>query len=152
MWILLRTRLEVRHSPARVGGREVRSDTPQEIPRYLPHLRRYGAGRMTPHSVTPLDAARALQAQLVELGITADVNDGYGLAVVSVGVDLVVWCSLENYRWRNGTMETWVGPRYASHPITDPLRAAVRVSRRYCQLREVDGGVVIQGRPSWLPL
>lgn len=107
---------------------------------------------MTPHNVMPLDAALTLRARLAEHGIAADVNDGYGLAVVSVWAGLVVWCDLEHYWWRNGSTGKHGRPVYAFHPISDPLRAAVRVARRYGQLRRPDEVGTIHGRLSCLPL
>ncbi|MFF5206494.1 hypothetical protein [Streptosporangium sp. NPDC000396] len=87
-------------------------------------------------SVTPLDAAEELRAELGLQGITADVHDGYGLALVSVWVGLVVWCQHDRYWWRTG----WDARRhrfvYAWHPATDPDQAACRIMFRYRELRE----------------
>ncbi|MEV6862719.1 hypothetical protein AB0M44_17190 [Streptosporangium subroseum] len=88
-------------------------------------------------SATALGAAEELRTHLEQQGITADVHDGYGLALVSVWVGLVVWCKDDRYWWRTG----WDAQRqrftYAWHPATDPIRAARRVAFRYAELRKI---------------
>ncbi|PZG16632.1 hypothetical protein [Nonomuraea aridisoli] len=80
-------------------------------------------------------SATLLQQALRHDGIDADVHDGYGLALVSVWVSLVVWCDGERFWWRTG----WNAERrrniYAWHPTTDPYRAARRIVMRYEELR-----------------
>ena len=80
-------------------------------------------------------SAELLQEVLRLDGIEADVHDGYGLALVSVWVGLVVWCDGERFWWRTG----WSAERrrsiYAWHPASDPYRAARRIARRYEELR-----------------
>lgn len=82
------------------------------------------------------NAAAALADALATQGISADVHDGYGLALVSVWAGLVVWCHGGRYWWRSA----WDARRqrviYATHPSTDPAPAAHRVALRYAQLRE----------------
>lgn len=82
-----------------------------------------------------LHAAHRIQEALRASGIVADVHDGYGLALVSVWVGLVVWCDGERYWWRTG----WDAERkraiYAWHSTTEPERAARRVAFRYAGLR-----------------
>ncbi|WP_143591319.1 hypothetical protein [Thermoactinospora rubra] len=80
-------------------------------------------------------AASDLQSALRGLGIEADVTDGYGLAVVSVWVGLLVWCNGERFWWRSGWDERRKRPVYAWHPACDPERAARRVAFRYRDLR-----------------
>ncbi len=79
--------------------------------------------------------AERLAAALALQGIATDVHDGYGLALVSVWVDLVVWCNHERYWWRVGWDEARKRVVYAWHPATDPLRAANRIARRYAELQ-----------------
>ncbi|GAA3447789.1 hypothetical protein [Planomonospora venezuelensis] len=89
-------------------------------------------------------AAEELQTELERQGIAADVHDGYGLALVSVWVDLVVWSDGECYWWRTGWNTERRRTIYAWHPATDPVRAARRVARRYEDLRGT------QPLPEWL--
>ncbi len=81
-------------------------------------------------------AAEALADALAARGISADVHDGYGLALVSVWVGLVVWCHDGRYWWRSA----WDARRqrviYAWHPYTEPAGAAHRIALRYARLRE----------------
>jgi hypothetical protein len=82
-----------------------------------------------------LMAARDLQDALEHHGIPADVNDGYGLAVVSVWVGLTVWCDQQVYWWRAGWRPERERIVYAWHPTIEPVRAANRVALRYADLR-----------------
>lgn len=95
--------------------------------------RRPGTGPAT-CSVVPLDSAEELRAALSGSGISADVHEGYGLALVSVWVGLVVWCDGTRYWWRTG----WDADRkraiYVWHPAIEPVRAARRVAFRYADL------------------
>jgi hypothetical protein len=83
-------------------------------------------------------AAAVLADALAVHGISTDVHDGYGLALVSVWAELVVWCHGGRYWWRSA----WDARRqrviYAWHSITEPAQAAHRVALRYAQLRESD--------------
>ncbi|MFJ2029080.1 hypothetical protein [Streptosporangium sp. NPDC087985] len=47
----------------------------------------------------PLRAANRLLTALEDLGIAADVHEGYGIALVSVWVDLVVWTDGASFSW-----------------------------------------------------
>ncbi len=85
---------------------------------------------------TPVDMAEELRAELGRLGIKADVHDGYGLALVSVWVGLVVWCKDDRYWWRTGWDARRHRPVYAWHPAMDTPRAARRIAFRYAELRE----------------
>jgi hypothetical protein len=86
-------------------------------------------------TVDPCQTAELLQRALREEGIASDVHDGYGLALVSVWVGLVVWCDGERFWWRTG----WDVRRhrfvYAWQSVTDPQRAARRIALRYADLR-----------------
>ncbi|GAA2215642.1 hypothetical protein GCM10009850_111100 [Nonomuraea monospora] len=81
-------------------------------------------------------AAAALANALASQNVSVDVHDGYGLALVSVWVGLVVWCHGGRYWWRSA----WDARRqrviYAWHPFIDPARAADRIALRYAQLRK----------------
>ncbi|MBF8192168.1 hypothetical protein ITP53_42125 [Nonomuraea sp. K274] len=86
-------------------------------------------------TVDPCRSAEILQEALRRDGINADVHDGYGLALVSVWVGLVVWCDGARFWWRTG----WNSERrrviYAWHPASDPFRAARRIALRYAEIR-----------------
>ncbi|WP_436757761.1 hypothetical protein [Streptosporangium sp. V21-05] len=88
-------------------------------------------------ALTPVDAAEELRTELGRLGIKADVHDGYGLALVSVWVGLVVWCKDDRYWWRTGWDARRHRPVYAWHPAMDAVRAARRIAFRYAELREI---------------
>lgn len=85
--------------------------------------------------VTSLDAAEHLQRELNHLGIPSDVHEGYGLALVSVWVGLVVWCDCERFWWRTGWDASRKRAIYAWHSILEPDRAARRVAFRYAEMR-----------------
>ncbi|MEU9837219.1 hypothetical protein AB0D67_37260 [Streptosporangium sp. NPDC048047] len=82
-----------------------------------------------------MEAAEALRAALADHGITADVHDGYGLAVVSVWIDLLVWCDGRRFWWRTEWNARQSRPVYAEHPALEPVQAAQRVALRYADLR-----------------
>ncbi|MEU4229049.1 hypothetical protein AB0F17_32540 [Nonomuraea sp. NPDC026600] len=82
-------------------------------------------------------AAERLHAALDDLGIAADVHTGYGIALVSVWVDLVVWSDGHLYWWWSGRRSRQRGRwLYLVHSADDPAAAARRVAVRYGQLRE----------------
>ncbi|MEU8361478.1 hypothetical protein AB0C27_36230 [Nonomuraea sp. NPDC048882] len=81
--------------------------------------------------------ADQLQRELALHGIAADVHDGYGLAVVSVWRDLLVWTDGDLFWWRAGWNNRRDRPVYAWHTATDPKRAARRIAARYMDLRTV---------------
>ncbi|WP_344493582.1 hypothetical protein [Nonomuraea monospora] len=85
--------------------------------------------------VLPLDAAEELQRELSHMGIPSDVHEGYGLALVSVWVGLVIWCDRERFWWRTGWDASRKRTIYAWHPVLEPMRAAHRVARRYTDVR-----------------
>ncbi|MER6515111.1 hypothetical protein ABT158_50505 [Nonomuraea sp. NPDC001636] len=79
-------------------------------------------------------AADRLQRELALYGITTDVNDGYGLAAVSVWRDLVVWTNGDLFWWRAGWNDRRHRPVYAWHSTADPARAVRRIVARYRDL------------------
>lgn len=83
----------------------------------------------------PCRSAAFLQQELRHQGIDAEVHDGYGLALVSVWVGLVVWCDGRRFWWRTGWNPDRHRVIYAWHPASDPLGAARRVAMRYAELR-----------------
>ncbi|MEQ4721603.1 hypothetical protein [Nonomuraea sp. B19D2] len=101
-------------------------------------------GRMPPERaplLSPLGAvavADQLRRELSQHGITADVNDGYGLAVVSIWRGLAVWTNGDLFWWCSGWNDRRDRPVYAWHPTADPTRAARRIAARYRDLRATD--------------
>ncbi|GGT00506.1 hypothetical protein GCM10010156_68240 [Planobispora rosea] len=89
-------------------------------------------------STTSVAVADQLQRELAEHGITADVNDGYGLAVVSAWRGLVVWTNGDLFWWCAGWNAQRGRPVYACHPAADPKRAARRIAVRYKDLRATE--------------
>ncbi|MEU7856810.1 hypothetical protein [Nonomuraea sp. NPDC049141] len=83
-----------------------------------------------------ITSAEQLKRELADLNITADVHDGYRLALVSVWAGLVVWCDGAWFWWRSGWDDRRKRVVYARHPATEPPRAARRVAFRYTDLRE----------------
>ncbi|MEV0352597.1 hypothetical protein AB0H88_43155 [Nonomuraea sp. NPDC050680] len=86
----------------------------------------------------PALAAEHLRMALKDHGIAADVHDGYGLALVSIWVGLVVWCDSDRYWWRAGWDARKKSVVYAWHPTLEPERAARRIAFRYAILRRSD--------------
>jgi hypothetical protein len=79
--------------------------------------------------------AELLRQALAQEGIAADVHDGYGLALVSVWVGLVVWCDGYRFWWRTAWDPERKRAVYAWHAAIEPVRAARRVAFRYADLR-----------------
>ncbi|MFI6813983.1 hypothetical protein ACIBG7_16300 [Nonomuraea sp. NPDC050328] len=76
-------------------------------------------------------SAHRLQSELsAQHGVPSDLHDGYGLALVSVWVGLVVWCDGERFWWLSGWDERRHRPVYAWHAALDIERAAHRIARR----------------------
>ncbi|MEU8140697.1 hypothetical protein [Nonomuraea sp. NPDC048901] len=90
--------------------------------------------------IDPRHSAELLRQTLAGKGIAADVHDGYGLALVSVWVGLVVWCDGRHFWWRTGWNATRRRVIYAWHPAIDPVRAAHRISMQYADLRAAHSG------------
>lgn len=82
--------------------------------------------------------AGQLQSALETHGLTADVNDGYGLAVVSVWRGLLVWTNGAVFWWCTGWNDQRDRPVYAWHSTAEPARAARRIAARCAELRAVD--------------
>ncbi|MFI9843495.1 hypothetical protein ACIHFD_41095 [Nonomuraea sp. NPDC051941] len=70
------------------------------------------------------------------MGIPADVQEGRGLALVSVWTGLVVWTDGLWYRWWTGRRSQTGRWLYAHHSAFEPERAARRIAARYAELRE----------------
>lgn len=85
--------------------------------------------------------ADRLRAELGRLGIRADVTEGEGLALVSVWIDLVVWCEPRpdgwRYRWWSGRISEQTGRRVYTGCRADAVTtAARRIAQRFADLRE----------------
>ncbi|MET8005110.1 hypothetical protein [Nonomuraea glycinis] len=104
----------------------------------------------SPHiaSIAPAPIAERLRRELERHGITADVNDGYGLAVVSVWHSLIVWTDGAVIWWRVGWSRRRNRPVYAWHPASEPQQAANRVALRYANLRARDHTSAAASGPS----
>ncbi|MEV0613105.1 hypothetical protein AB0I81_07240 [Nonomuraea sp. NPDC050404] len=95
--------------------------------------------------IAALDSGNRTQAQWsaellrdalrTEHGIQADTHVGYGLALVSVWVGLLVWCDGDWYWWRANWDERRKRVVYACHTAMEPSHAAQRVAFRYTELR-----------------
>ncbi|MEU7855621.1 hypothetical protein [Nonomuraea sp. NPDC049141] len=88
------------------------------------------------------DVAYRLRDELAMQGIAADVHDGYGVALISVWIDLVVWveCGLDGvwrYIWWTGRIHPktgrWV---YTGCPFAGVSSVARQVGERYRELLE----------------
>lgn len=86
--------------------------------------------------LSALETANELHAALTRLGISADVHEGRGLALVSVWTGLVVWTDGFWYRWWTGRRSQTGRWLYAHHSASGPERAARRIAARYAELRE----------------
>ncbi|MGV9773683.1 hypothetical protein [Streptosporangium sp. NPDC003464] len=82
-------------------------------------------------------AACLLRDELARHGVEGDVHDGYGLALVSVWADLVVWTDGVVYRWWTGRLSPRTRQRlYAVYSLDSPAAVARVVALRYAELRE----------------
>lgn len=92
---------------------------------------------ITDMSPLPLRTAERLVLALEDLGVAADVNDGYRIALVSVWVDLVVRTDGTSYSWWSGRFSGRTGRKlYVHSPADDPATAARRVAKRYAELQD----------------
>jgi hypothetical protein len=82
-------------------------------------------------ALSPAQSAHALRDALADQDITSDIHVGYGLALVSVWVSLVVWCDGNWFWWRVGWNDQRKRVLYARHPADEPVSAARRVAFRY---------------------
>ena len=80
-------------------------------------------------------AAAALAEELRNLEMPADIHQGFGIALVSVWIDLVVWTNGISYHWWSGTVSTRGRWLYTYNPVNDPVTAACRIAVRYAELR-----------------
>ncbi|MEN3533613.1 hypothetical protein AAH991_00740 [Microbispora sp. ZYX-F-249] len=86
--------------------------------------------------------AERLRLELRQLGIVADLHEGKGLALLSVWVDLVVWCERGvegwRYRWWTGRVSDQTGRRIYTGCRADAVKTAgQRIAGRYAELRRV---------------
>jgi hypothetical protein len=99
--------------------------------------------------VASFESAKQLCDALTAHKIKADVHDGYGIALVSVWVDLVVACDQQLFWWRTGWNRRRRRPIYARHSTGDVVHAAERIARRYAELRQTRPPLrgLFEGRP-----
>jgi len=98
--------------------------------------------------IDPYHAAELLRQALERHGMVADVHHGYGLALVSVWVDLVVWCDGRRYWWRTGWNVERRRVIYAWHPAIEPVRAARRIAMHYSDLRKTQSYSTVTAGPT----
>ncbi|MFF3441009.1 hypothetical protein [Streptosporangium sp. NPDC002721] len=88
---------------------------------------------------TPRDACAAaedLRTELAALGVHADVHHGFGVAMVSVWRELLVWTDGTVYRWWTGHLSWKTGRRlYTAYGVDDPVAAARCVAHRREELQ-----------------
>ncbi|MEV6982308.1 hypothetical protein AB0M95_13750 [Sphaerisporangium sp. NPDC051017] len=90
--------------------------------------------RLLPKPDTALEAADRLQRALGAFAISADVNVGSGIALVSVWADLIVWTHGElGYWWWSGRYAAPGRKLYAWGPVRDPVSVARRVAFRFAE-------------------
>ncbi|MEU7915686.1 hypothetical protein [Microbispora bryophytorum] len=85
-------------------------------------------------------AAERLRAALEGRGVAADVHAGDGVALVSVWVEVVVWCEFGpdgwRYRWWTGRISQSTGCYVYTGCRADAVEtAARRVADRYAEVR-----------------
>ncbi|WP_433241526.1 hypothetical protein ACQPYK_36380 [Streptosporangium sp. CA-135522] len=82
-------------------------------------------------------AAERLRGGLEHCGVSADVHEGYGVALVSVWADLLVWTDGFVYRWWTGKISERTGRRlYTAYGVDNPVTVARCVAHRYGELRK----------------
>lgn len=84
--------------------------------------------------------AEGLRVELEGLGIAADLHEGEDVALLSVWVDLIVWCERGadgwRYRWWTGRVSDQTGRRIYTGCRADAVKtAARRIAGRYAELR-----------------
>ena len=89
---------------------------------------------------SPALVAEQLRRELERLGITADVHEGDGVALLSVRLHLVVWCEPGpdgwRYRWWTGRVSQQAGRWvYTECQALAFKTAAQRIATRYAELR-----------------
>ncbi|GII78588.1 hypothetical protein Sru01_35700 [Sphaerisporangium rufum] len=81
-------------------------------------------------------AARRLNRVLEQFGITAEVHEGQGIALVAICADLVAWTDGRCYFWWSGTVSSSTGRRVYNYcPADDTVTTARRLADRYAELR-----------------
>lgn len=79
----------------------------------------------------PRAAATDLRAALTEMGLSRTLQtNGEGMSTLSVWTNLTVWCAGEVFFWREDDPA-----RLVTHPTDDPAGAAVKIHKRYLELR-----------------
>ncbi|MEV4750526.1 hypothetical protein AB0K21_29545 [Streptosporangium sp. NPDC049248] len=90
-------------------------------------------------------AAERLRIGLEHCGVSADVHEGHGVALVSVWTDLLVWTDGRAYRWWTGKTSAKTGRRlYRVYSADNPITVAHCVAQRYKELLKASyryGGV-----------
>ncbi|MEV6868652.1 hypothetical protein AB0M44_47730 [Streptosporangium subroseum] len=80
-------------------------------------------------------AAERLRIGLEDRGISVDVHEGHGVALVSVWTNLLVWTDGFAYRWWTGKTSQKTGRRlYRVHGVDEPATVARCVAQRYEEL------------------
>ncbi len=81
-------------------------------------------------------AAERLREALAVIHVTADVHAGYGVALVSVWFDLLVWTDGQVYRWWTGQFAHRSGRRlYTTYSVEVPGTVARCVAHRRLALQ-----------------
>ncbi|GHH69647.1 hypothetical protein GCM10017673_20420 [Streptosporangium violaceochromogenes] len=92
-------------------------------------------------------AAGLLRDELARQGVEGDVHGGYGLALVSVRGDLVIWTDGMVYRWWTGRVSPRTRRRlYAVYGVDNPATVARGVMQRYAEIRGGRRGAAPPGR------
>ncbi|WP_093890375.1 hypothetical protein [Streptosporangium canum] len=82
-------------------------------------------------------AAERLRTELAALGVRADVHAGYGVALVSVWRELLVWTDGTVYRWWTGHLSPKTRRRlYTAYGVDNPAAAARCVAHRREELQQ----------------
>lgn len=93
--------------------------------------------RVPAHIHASVRAAQLLQAELGHLHIKSDLHYGYGIALLSIWLELVIWS--DGFRflwWGGGIAKATERRRYVVHSVSDPAATARRIALRYAELRE----------------
>ncbi|MEV4378228.1 hypothetical protein [Streptosporangium sp. NPDC049644] len=92
-------------------------------------------GKGLPQRCPAALAAERLRIGLEHCGVSADIHEGHGVALVSVWTDLLVWTDGRAYRWWTGKTSTKTGRRlYLVHGVDNPITVAHYVAQRYEEL------------------
>ncbi|MGW5689102.1 hypothetical protein [Nonomuraea sp. NPDC003754] len=92
--------------------------------------------------VVPMTAAAVasmlLKDELGKLGIYADVNEHRGVALVSLWLDLIIWCDGTRFSFWTGQHDHRGARVYAVLPVDDVDATARRAAQRYAEHREAE--------------